>query len=690
MKNYSDSKIIRTIQSDFWVVIFFVFYIYTVAPTIGLGDTALLLDGIQVCKINTHVNNHNITVLLGWLFSFLPSDNIAFKGNLMSAFAGGLAITFYYALIKHIFQSTTTALVSALFLMVSYSMWWHSTIVECYAVNAIFTVIVLYLLASLQNNYRDKTLYWLFFTAGLSVFNHVQMGIIAIGAATFLALTIIGLLFRKAVKHAAMLFWRCSLSFFLGFLPYLITFIKDVYLSRNFKLIFSQAFGGDFKSVMFKGNILYSLKDVGVLSFLQFPSPFLLCIPVGLVLLWRRWRFSKSFIALLVMFLVNTCFFMFYNTWDKFAFLLPSFVILAFWGAYGIQPLLRLLSQKSKLLLRGGIVLLLIFSLGFPIYFYSHISTWAESPQSIWHQRFNNLYTENSHRVHEYVINPNKRHYYDIEEFATLLFEKLPANAIYIDDDSRVYYPIDYYQKYYHKRPDISVYLINSWGFEDWGLSKAKFQTLLKYAYTTDKDLFLISTKHPFDQFLYQPGNSQTFAFSKFQLDRTRWIYKLVTQKEETSTEQFDTSLPSFVIHETSSLLADVEYKDVVYFKDAYLVEQNMLGYGQLWKNNNHLFVGAISPGAEVAFLVQSARRISASMKFVLTTAPDFGMVDIWLNDSIIAHNIDLYTKDVSLRRVEIEDIECQAGLNELKFVVTGKNSLSSSYKIGIDYFEMK
>ena len=36
-----------------------VFYYLTSAPTIGLGDTAMLIDCIQTLHLSTHCNSHN-------------------------------------------------------------------------------------------------------------------------------------------------------------------------------------------------------------------------------------------------------------------------------------------------------------------------------------------------------------------------------------------------------------------------------------------------------------------------------------------------------------------------------------------------------------------------------------------------------------------------------------------------------
>lgn len=121
-------------------IIPFIFYFLSAAPDIGLGDTALLADQMQKLNLNSHVNNHNWTILIGHLFTYLPLDSLAFKGTLSSVFQGGIAIILFYLLLRQLSVSCLYALLLSAILMVSHSFWWHSTLLESYAGNAIFVL----------------------------------------------------------------------------------------------------------------------------------------------------------------------------------------------------------------------------------------------------------------------------------------------------------------------------------------------------------------------------------------------------------------------------------------------------------------------------------------------------------------------------------------------------------------------
>lgn len=369
-----------------------VFYFWTCAPTIGLGDTAMLIDCIQRLYLSTHANSHNLTVLIGWLFSFLPLDSIALKANLASVAVGSGAVIGFYFLIRAVFGSTAVAIVTASCLMVSHSMWWHSSLTEVYAVNAVFTVGAIAVLWRLQNHYTDRRLYLLFLVAALSLFNHVQMGTLSIAATIVLVARMWHHTRNDASRDAVRLLVRCTAVYLTGLLPFVATYVNDV-LRDGWGGAADSMSGSHFKDKMFEGEVWDSFREVSFLVFQQFPSPFLIAMLAGVVLLARRWGAGPASWALASIFAVNTGFFMFFDTWDRFAFLLPSFVILAFAGGYSIDVVWKWL-QSSRLAVPAGSTAagLVLASLVVPAYVYSQMSEWARTP-GFWAQRYSNTYT---------------------------------------------------------------------------------------------------------------------------------------------------------------------------------------------------------------------------------------------------------------------------------------------------------
>jgi hypothetical protein len=507
----------------------FLLYRWTVAPTIGMSDTAILVDAMYRLNLSTAVNNHNLTIMAGWILTHLPLGELAFRANLTSVALGSLAVAGFYLLIVETLGSRLTAAFSAACLGVSQSMWWHSTIVECYAMNALLVVIALGLLVRFDRTGDGRWLRLLFLLSGLAVFNHAQLGILGLGALVALALW----LQRPPPGEGARWRWRqagaCLGMGLAGAIPYLLTFGHDVARSGGaFGTTLHEALGGPFTGVMFAGDPRKNLGDVLFLLALQFPSPFLVLVAAGAVALARRWWGRPAGWGLLTMLGVNTGFFACYDTWDRFAFLLPSFVILAFVGAFGVEAARRALARRKAAVQWAIGLAVAAASLGTPPFVYASVSRWAQE-DGFWKRRYDNTGLRNTHDGTAYVVNPNKRHFRDVERYTSLLFDRLPAGATYIDDDSRHYYAITmYYGRYYGRRPDLDVRLVNMWGIEGWGLSRPDLALLLARAYDEDRDLFVVTVDQPLGGLM----EGLPVLFREFPLDPTHWIYKEITKGE--------------------------------------------------------------------------------------------------------------------------------------------------------------
>ena len=482
----------------------------------------MLMESIQTFQLGTHVNTHNLTVILGRLVATLNTGEAAFGANLTSALGGACTIALLYAVLYRMTSSANVAAVTASVTMVSHSMWWHSTIVESYALNGLFTVVVIGWLADLQRQHAPRKLLGLFFVSGLALFNHAQMGILAAGV--FVYFIAHGVRLESArLRWFARTGAQCFAAFGLGALPYVALFLRDV--GRDgFRHTLWQATGGPFHDIMLQGDFLPGLQDVAYLVALQFPSVYLVAVAFGVVGLVRSWKASPSLFALLAILGLNTIFFMTYNTWDKFAFLLPSFIILAFTGVFTVERVLQWTSGRA--LRTTTVIILVASSVMTPVYLYAQLSRWGAQP-GFWHARYNNNYTFNTHNCAEYIANPNKGTYRDIAVFAERILETLPQGAILVDSDSRTFYPLRYLQVYEGWRPDIRLRLVNSWGFENWGLSKQDFFELVERAYRGNEDLSIVSLGHPFEELLATDALKDRYRFDRRSLDSERWIYKL-------------------------------------------------------------------------------------------------------------------------------------------------------------------
>jgi hypothetical protein len=524
------SSLFKKINPLFFIP--FIFYYLTAAPDIGLGDTALLIDGIKNLKLNSHVNNHNWTVLIGHLFMQLPMEPLAFKCNLVSVIHASIGIIIFYFILKALSFSRINASLFSGILMVSNSYWWHGTLIECYAANAVFLLLTLLFLIKYNQTSKFYYLYIAFFTSGFAVFNHVQMGTLGIGCVIFL----MGILWKNRHNFKApikiRLFFICGAFGILGLFPWLFLLFRDMARLPNALKTLKWAFGGDFTGIMWtiRGNP--TLKFLEWL-FLQFPSPFLLLIPIGIFFILKNKKNYPLAFTLLTIFLMNTVFFMFYKTWDQFAFYLPSFIIAATFGVFGWQYLHQKISALNQKKYQVIAYIIIVFSILYPPYLYANIVRYAdEDPDGYWGRNYQNKSCENTHNVAEYIVNPNKRNWKDVQYFANLLFSKLPERSRFIDDDGRTFYPLNYYfQGYYKKRRDLKISLINSWGFSNWGITKKQ---LIRKITNSKTPVYIVSDKSPHNTYLIELHKSN-YRLEKIDLDSHKkiYIFKIVKKEKE-------------------------------------------------------------------------------------------------------------------------------------------------------------
>jgi hypothetical protein len=147
--------------------------------------------------------------------------------------------------------------------------------------------------------------------------------------------------------------------------------------------------------------------------------------------------------------------------------------------------------------------------------------------------RYDNAHQANVLDLAEYAANPDKRGYTEFETYVRALFARVPSGATYVDDDSRAYYPVRYFQRYRGWRRDVRAELVNSWGFSGWGLEPEEFGALVREAHRSGAPLFLVSIDEPFYGLITRLPGLDRLRYRRFPLDEERWVYRLVTAAEE-------------------------------------------------------------------------------------------------------------------------------------------------------------
>jgi hypothetical protein len=121
------------------------------------------------------------------------------------------------------------------------------------------------------------------------------------------------------------------------------------------------------------------------------------------------------------------------------------------------------------------------------------------------------------------------------------------------------------------------------------------------------------------------------------------------------------------------------------------LEEQDMTGFGGGWSGDAHLWWTGAKPSdkLDLALPVQKAGRYELGVQ--LTKAPDYGIVQIWLDGQKLGAPIDTYRKAVRLTdMVRLGPVELTAGDHKLTLEITGANEKAiKSYMAGLDYVKL-
>lgn len=510
----------------------FLLYGLTASRSLGTGDTTILMDGMLAPTLSSHVCNHNLTNLLGFVFAHCPWVPFFLRFHLVSVVCGGLAVALFYRLLLALETPRALAALGAGVWMVSHSLWWHSTIVENYALSMVFLIGSLLATARdahrrLAGEPRRRGGLGLGFLAGLALFNHVQNGVLTLAAGAYAAW-----LRRRLRAPWSALGWM-ALGWLLGVLPYATLLLRDLLQSDDPAATWRWAIGGGFTRLMFDYQLRDALVQLGRWIVMQFPSPFLLLIGWGLIRMLRGARADAPSLApstpvrlyALAVMAINIAFFLGYKTWDQFAFYLPTFAVLALLGNDAAR---RLASQWPTVLGRVVLWTTLAFSVLAPPWVYARIGTWAVTGDGYWSRPYGPIARTYQARYDlvGYLTNPNRRHCDGIERFVRQTLAALPPNALLVDDAS-TFYQFDFLQRREGLRPDVELLLIQPLGITDWGTPADALARRLR---ATTRPVFFVTDVGPCGEMIgrvTRPGD----RVAPFALDDKRHLFQLIRQQ---------------------------------------------------------------------------------------------------------------------------------------------------------------
>lgn len=155
----------------------FATYLYTLYPSVSPFRDAGDLTASAFTLGIAHPPGYPVYVILGKIWSVLiPFGNIGYKMNLFSAFTSSLTVIMLYFIMKKISKDSFAGIsvfllstIASLMMAFSTAFWRQSILAEIYSLNALFSVLIVYLLFSdVKASYRLLAA----FLFGLGLGNH--------------------------------------------------------------------------------------------------------------------------------------------------------------------------------------------------------------------------------------------------------------------------------------------------------------------------------------------------------------------------------------------------------------------------------------------------------------------------------------------------------------------------------------
>jgi hypothetical protein len=323
----------------------FLVYLRTLAPTVMWYDMGEFTTASYVLGI-AHNTGYPLYILLGKLFTLFPVGDVAYRVNLMSAVFASLTVAFIFLIIAELTRNRMAALIGALTVAFSSTLWASANWAESYPLNAFSTALITWLLLRWRTTGQVWYLRLTLLAFGLSIGNHRLIVLLAPGMLLFLWA------FRRRLSTGHWL--QLALLFLLGLSVYLylpirgsqepaLSWAHPANLNTYWRMFLTGNSGGEFWNFAFLGRLdilaLFPLHEVTAFG--------LILAAIGLVSALKRDRLFAAYSLLLcasIGFLVLT--YMIHNVFNYF---IPAYLMVGVWIGYGVDAILSFVTRRAGL-----------------------------------------------------------------------------------------------------------------------------------------------------------------------------------------------------------------------------------------------------------------------------------------------------------------------------------------------------
>ena len=340
-------------------------YIVSSPPVISTGDSGEFMTGAAVLGIS-HPPGFPVYTLLTRLFYNLPVANPGWRMELGSMVTAAVAAAVLFSLLLLVTKNAVASFISAAVYALSPTAWSQAFIAEVYSLNALFVVLLLFLILRFIERKQAVWLYLAGFVFGLSLANHYPLMLLAAPAFVVLVYSNRTLVGRRDILIALFLCLP-------GLLLYLYLPIRarmnpvlnwgDPSSLNNF---ISAILRKQYTSVELAQHVSAAEKIAYLKHFFaelarQFGF-FLVPAVAGFVVSFSKQR--KLFAALLLLFITNSALLIYilHFSFDPeragiiTVYYLPSYIVCAVWVAIGLSKLTDIMRSRGAVVYRGSII----------------------------------------------------------------------------------------------------------------------------------------------------------------------------------------------------------------------------------------------------------------------------------------------------------------------------------------------
>jgi hypothetical protein len=331
-------------------------YIATLAPALTFEhsgtDGGDLIAAARTLGV-PHPTGYPTYTLLAWLFTHVPLGSLAYRVNLLSAVCAAAAVGFFCRSVELLAPAAEHPLVlpAAAALTVAFSslFWSQAVISEVYALLALCSSVLLWLLIRWRNGKGDHTLWLGGLVLGLGLGNHLTL-VFSLPAALLLLWPERRRLFRLRTLLPTMGLFALGLSVYL-YLPLAASHYPPVNWGnpstwQGFWWVVSARQYQSFAFGLPAQEIGNRLANWAALLGEQFGW---WGLAIGLVGAWWWWRRDRRLMLFSLTWILPLALYaFFYDTGDSYVYLLPALLMLGLWWSGGIGYLLDLAGHLRR------------------------------------------------------------------------------------------------------------------------------------------------------------------------------------------------------------------------------------------------------------------------------------------------------------------------------------------------------